>query len=76
MKADGKAESNLNRAPDAETRGLCFQAGRQLVEHNTGIFLDEELKGKHGKMILRGLSGRVKTLFERTRLYDVFTIQA
>ena len=40
------------------------------------IFLDEELKGKHGKMILRGLSGRVKTLFERTRLYDVFTIQA
>jgi anti-anti-sigma regulatory factor len=39
------------------------------------IFLDEELKGKNGKMILRGLTGRVKTLFERTRLYDVFTIQ-
>ena len=39
------------------------------------IFLDEELKGKNGKMILHGLSGRVKTLFERTRLYDVFTIQ-
>ena len=39
------------------------------------IFLDEELKGKNGKMVLKGLSGRVKTLFERTRLYDVFTIQ-
>lgn len=38
------------------------------------IFLDEELKGKNGKMVLRGLTGRVKTLFERTRLYDVFTI--
>lgn len=39
------------------------------------IFLEEELKGKNGKLVLRGLSGRVKTLFERTRLYDVFTIQ-
>lgn len=39
------------------------------------IFLDEELKGKNGKLVLKGLSGRVKTLFERTRLYDVFTIQ-
>lgn len=39
------------------------------------IYLDEELKGKNGKLILKGLSGRVKTLFERTRLYDVFTIQ-
>ena len=39
------------------------------------IYLDEELKGKNGKMVLKGLSGRVKTLFERTRLYDVFTIQ-
>lgn len=39
------------------------------------IFLDEELKGKNGKMILHGLTGRVKVLFERTRLYDVFTIQ-
>jgi len=38
------------------------------------IFLDEELKGKTGKLALKGLSGRVKTLFERTRLYDVFTI--
>jgi anti-sigma B factor antagonist len=40
------------------------------------IYLDEELKGKNGKLVLKGLSGRVKTLFERTRLYDVFTIQA
>ncbi len=39
------------------------------------IYLDEELKGKNGKMVLKGLTGRVKTLFERTRLYDVFTIQ-
>ena len=39
------------------------------------IFLDEELKGKNGKMVLQGLTGRVKTLFERTRLYDVFTIK-
>ena len=45
---------------------------------NTGlglfIFLDEELKGKNGRMVLSGMTGRVKTLFERTRLYDVFTI--
>lgn len=40
------------------------------------IYLDEELKGKNGKLVLKGLSGRVKTLFERTRLYDVFTIQS
>lgn len=39
------------------------------------IYLEEELKGKNGKLVLKGLSGRVKTLFERTRLYDVFTIQ-
>ena len=39
------------------------------------IYLDEELKGKNGKLLLKGLSGRVKILFERTRLYDVFTIQ-
>ena len=39
------------------------------------IYLDEELKGKNGKMVLKGLTGRVTTLFERTRLYDVFTIQ-
>ena len=39
------------------------------------IFLDEEIAGKNGEMVLKGLSGRVKTLFERTRLYDVFTIQ-
>jgi anti-sigma B factor antagonist len=36
------------------------------------IFIDEELKAKGGKVTLNGLTGRVKTLFERTRLYDVF----
>jgi len=39
------------------------------------IFLEEELKSKNSEMVLRGLSGRVKALFERTRLYDVFKIQ-
>jgi len=40
------------------------------------IYLDEELKGKNGTLVLKGLSGRVKILFERTRLYDVFKIQS
>jgi anti-sigma B factor antagonist len=39
------------------------------------IFIEEELKSQHGVIVLKGLSGRVKTLFERTRLYDVFSIQ-
>ena len=39
------------------------------------IYLDEELTNKSGKLVLKGLTGRVKILFERTRLYDVFTIQ-
>lgn len=39
------------------------------------IFIEEELKAQHGVIVLKGLSGRVKTLFERTRLYDVFSIQ-
>lgn len=38
------------------------------------IFLEEELKKKKGTLVLKGLSGRVKILFERTRLYEVFTI--
>jgi len=40
------------------------------------IYPDEELKEKNGKLVLKGLSGRVKILFERTRLYDVFKIQS
>jgi anti-sigma B factor antagonist len=38
------------------------------------IYLEDELKGQGGKMEMKGVGGRVKTLFERTRLYDVFTI--
>jgi anti-sigma B factor antagonist len=39
------------------------------------IFLDDELKNRGGRLIIKGLTGRVKVLFERTRLYDTFVIE-
>ncbi|HWR30058.1 MAG TPA: STAS domain-containing protein [Negativicutes bacterium] len=61
-----------------ESRNFLFDLSMVDYMDSTGlglfIFLEEELKKKKGTLVLKGLSGRVKVLFERTRLYEVFTI--